>query len=328
MPISQTQIKRPKAKVMSLAGDSWQFINVVEPQQGNDGRTRKLVRANAQRDYRRRLRAKSRRTIHDKNLTAISDSEHNVVSPVYGGVSQPLEICSQTQPIDTFREWAKERERFLLGIHAISSLETSQMSAREPLAEADDEKTAEAHPRVFKSNVSSNIHSSLVLSPANVSVACIVGSGNKDPFSSFPIEEHADVKHFELLWHCRSPCPICSLAKSLLSPIYHWPLFWNSKVASCLGKVCLPIVSSEHEDPLRTDWMPEIMTDPLLSQAITNYAAVHLDVLRGYQHQPETLGRKGQTMRMVNYRLESPDDAIKDSTICAVILLVAMEVSM
>ena len=89
----------------------------------------------------------------------------------------------------------------------------------------------------------------------------------------------------------------------------------------------LPIDSGKDENPLKTVWIPMIMTDPLLFQATTSFAAVHLDVLEGHQNQPKTLSKKCQTINMVNSKLQSRQEAITDSTIAAVAMLAAMEVS-
>ena len=90
---------------------------------------------------------------------------------------------------------------------------------------------------------------------------------------------------------------------------------------------CLPIDNGRDENPLRTILLPLIMTDPILFQASTSFAAVHLDLITKHKSQPKTLLDKSKTIYMVNLRLQCPDQATADSTIGAVAILAAMEVS-
>ena len=94
-----------------------------------------------------------------------------------------------------------------------------------------------------------------------------------------------------------------------------------------MARKCLPIDNGKDDNPLRTILIPFIMTDPMLFQATTNFAAVHLDFIRGRRNQPRTLSEKSKTIYMVNLRLQCPDQATTDSTIGAVAMLAAMEVN-
>ena len=89
---------------------------------------------------------------------------------------------------------------------------------------------------------------------------------------------------------------------------------------------CLPVDKGQDTNPMRTIWIPSIIGDPVLFQATTSFAAVHLDILEGHQSRPRALAQKCETIDMVNRRLQSPEDAITDSTIGAVAMLAAMEV--
>lgn len=95
-----------------------------------------------------------------------------------------------------------------------------------------------------------------------------------------------------------------------------------------MARKCLPVDrgSAKDNNPLRTIWMPLIMTDPVLFQATANFAAVHLDILQGRPNQPSTLRLKTETINMINLKLRSAQEATNDSTIGAVALLAGMEV--
>lgn len=80
------------------------------------------------------------------------------------------------------------------------------------------------------------------------------------------------------------------------------------------------------ENPLRTVWIPLIMTDPLLFQATTNYAAVHLDLLQGRFNHPKTLMKKAETISMINRKIQCPEEATTNSLIGSIAMMAAMEV--
>ena len=93
-----------------------------------------------------------------------------------------------------------------------------------------------------------------------------------------------------------------------------------------MARNCLPIDSGKDANPIRTLWLPAIVNDPVLCQAATNFAAVHLDILQNQQYNPKTLMRKSRTIRMINSKLQSPREATTNTMIGAVALLAAMEV--
>ncbi|KAG7001454.1 hypothetical protein G7Y79_00031g065690 [Physcia stellaris] len=76
-------------------------------------------------------------------------------------------------------------------------------------------------------------------------------------------------------------------------------------------------------NPLRTVWIPFVLSDPVLFQATINFAAVHLDNLYGQPNHVAAVARKGRTMRMVNEQLNT-EATISNSTIGAVGMLVGM----
>ena len=68
------------------------------------------------------------------------------------------------------------------------------------------------------------------------------------------------------------------------------------------------------------------MQDRLLSLATVNTAAVHLDAFNGTYNRPTTLVHKAETIRLIIARLESPTEAVKNTTMGAVAMLAATEV--
>ena len=68
------------------------------------------------------------------------------------------------------------------------------------------------------------------------------------------------------------------------------------------------------------------MQDRLLFLATMNYAAVLYDALSGTYNRQKTLVHKAETIRLIRARLESPTEALKNTTIGAVVMLVATEV--
>lgn len=72
--------------------------------------------------------------------------------------------------------------------------------------------------------------------------------------------------------------------------------------------------------------MPLAVADPLLFLATLNFSAVHLDFMRGQCGSRTTLIHKGETIRLINARLQSPTEALTNITIGAITLLAAVEV--
>ncbi len=68
------------------------------------------------------------------------------------------------------------------------------------------------------------------------------------------------------------------------------------------------------------------MQDRLLSLATLNYAAVHQDLLCGTYKHRKILVHKAETIRLIKVRLESPTEAVKNTTMGAVAMLAAAEV--
>lgn len=93
-----------------------------------------------------------------------------------------------------------------------------------------------------------------------------------------------------------------------------------------MARSCLPIDHGNGPNPLTKIWVPYAMTDPVIFLATLNFAAVHLDILQGQYTSPKTLMNKGETIRLINAKLQSSTEALTDTTIGAVVMLAGMEV--
>ena len=67
------------------------------------------------------------------------------------------------------------------------------------------------------------------------------------------------------------------------------------------------------------------MQDRLLLLATLNYAAIHYDILSGTYNRQKTLVDKAETIRLIKARLESPTEALKNTTMGAVAMLATTE---
>ena len=93
-----------------------------------------------------------------------------------------------------------------------------------------------------------------------------------------------------------------------------------------MARNCLPIDSGDGSNSFTKMWVSYAMTDPILFIATLNFAAVHLDILRGKYNNPHTLTNNIETIRLINARLHHSTEALSNETIGSVAMLAAMEV--
>ena len=96
-------------------------------------------------------------------------------------------------------------------------------------------------------------------------------------------------------------------------------------VDAVMARNFLPVMAGKGQHPLTNVWIPNAVADPLLFLATINFAAAHLDFLHGRSTSSRTIAQKVETIRLINLRL--PESNLSDSTIGAVAMLAAMEVS-
>ena len=104
----------------------------------------------------------------------------------------------------------------------------------------------------------------------------------------------------------------------------------SNTVSNVIARMSLPLDRGDgiDENPLRKVWIPWMMPDPVLFQATMTYAAVHWNLLQGRDKQGMTLVKKNKTMNMINERFKSIETAMGNSTIGAIAMLAAAEVSL
>ena len=74
-------------------------------------------------------------------------------------------------------------------------------------------------------------------------------------------------------------------------------------------------------------WLPCALQDPVLFISTMAFAAVYLESVGIYRRSSKSLSYKSQTIKAINANLQSPGKAVSDSTIGAVTMLMAMQVS-
>ena len=88
----------------------------------------------------------------------------------------------------------------------------------------------------------------------------------------------------------------------------------------------LPIDPGTGNNPLQKVWVPQAISEPALFLSTVNFAATHLDRAQGRSCSPQILADKIEIIRLLNARLERPDEAVSDETIGAVVMLAGVEV--
>lgn len=88
----------------------------------------------------------------------------------------------------------------------------------------------------------------------------------------------------------------------------------------------LPVDPGKGNNPLQRVWVPQAVSEPILLLSTVNFAALHLERRQGRSSSPQILADKLEIIRLVNARLECPDEAVSDETIGAVAMLAAAEV--
>ena len=150
-----------------------------------------------------------------------------------------------------------------------------------------------------------------------------LGAGGTDPFDASPMGGDLRYKGY-LMNHCELPTTPSSRAYVYLH--IHVPANSNMIVTTVIARRIFPMVLGSGEHPLIDVWMPYAVTDPVLFLATLNLAASDLDAVHGRRGNPRTLVQKGETIRLINLRLNSAE-TVSDSTIGAVLMLTSVEVS-
>ncbi|KAL6715821.1 hypothetical protein ACLMJK_006782 [Lecanora helva] len=118
-----------------------------------------------------------------------------------------------------------------------------------------------------------------------------VGLGVKDPFDSLPLEYRSGETSYIL---------------------HHF--------ASSMAIDCLPT-----EEPITKKWLRFALHDRALLSATMAFAATHLDILNRSRASQSSLWHKQATIRMINAKLESPEEVTSNANIGAVAMMASME---
>lgn len=272
---------------------AWQFVNLSEIQNAKDPELRKLVRVNAMRHYRRSQPRRRDMPPHqpDPATSPYRRPEMLELSPCAS-----VEVCEEDrhdEPClqDESLNWPSQWGQLLKEAHRTCDSwppPTIPEALQQPVPNNDED--------IPFSSYSKTLVASPSLAPS-CSPRLQLGSGNSDPFNSFPMRDNP--RNSELLYH----------------------------FSNVMARNCLPIDrgSGSDNNPIRTVWIPLAMSDAVFFQATTTYAAVHLDMLHGTRNQTKSLTKKAQTIRMIKERLRCNESALSNSTIGAISMLAALE---
>lgn len=171
---------------------SWQFVNITESRQAKDSELRKIVRVNAMRHYRRGVKQESGHPLKTKSKLK-SQYEGQPHKPVHAALSKPAQSEGVCLPIAT------DCCQLSMGPGKVPIRSQATFTAAIPSAPAEIEmepvNETDASANEFRRDKSVVALSRTSASPL------MLGSGNKDPFDSYPIK--GCPKHAELLNHCK-----------------------------------------------------------------------------------------------------------------------------
>lgn len=190
MSIIRVRSSKPRTKPKADNQCQWQFVNISESKQATDADLRKVVRVNAMRDYRRREKHR---------LMSTPPPKLNCYRKVPAVLSNPAALRAEADDDDSMwlqsasNGWPSEWEQ------ALSQVE-STMSASFPLRTRPVQANTAAESDENINDTLCNKQSS-VWQHNGASPILMLGSGNKDPFNSYPIRNGP--RHSELLSHCK-----------------------------------------------------------------------------------------------------------------------------
>lgn len=297
-PVKRVGSSNGRARKKSITSDrggesAWQFVNLSEMQHAKDPELRKLVRVNAMRHYRRSQPKRRDGSPHRPN-SATSSHCRTMMSDV--SPCTALELCEEDRDDESYLHdeslsWPSQWDQLLKEAQRMCDLSpprTISGAIQQPAPDNGEDPPSDSYSKP------------MVVSPTQAprrSSLLLLGSGNSDPFDSFPMKDNPQSS--ELLYH----------------------------FSNVMARNCLPIDRGATSDnnPIRTVFIPMAMSDRVFFQATTTYAAVHLDMLHQSQNQTKTLTNKAQTISMIKERLRSTEDALSNSTIGAISMLAAVE---
>ena len=183
------RVKPPKGETRPSSKSTWQFIDISELHGSKNDELRKLVRANAMRDYHRKQKATQNK---QKPLDA-GYSAPTVALSTTGDIVLPRTQCDGgLQALDEVFQWTTEWEST---VFKLESATTCPYSSRALLAAVSSGLQIDADGRVSlpRTKLLEDSISALVANP---------GNGVGDPFHTLPTSA---LDAYELIHHCMFP---------------------------------------------------------------------------------------------------------------------------
>lgn len=287
------------------AAGGFTFINVSEPEQSKDENLRKFVRSHAMRTYRRNEKQK-----------AVSEREQDKDLKVQKDGCPHVEVLTEG-----YNDWPAGWEGAIADAQAL--IQPSSQPLRSGEAESDSDLLGSAcgHPDCNENQCKFLPHPKCPKS----SPKKLLGDGMSDPFDVYPSAGCPRYNSY-VLHHCKRTLSASDFLISAFLTLANISSLILELVVSVMARNCLPIDPGNGSNPLTKVWVPYAITDPALFLATLNFAAVHLNILRGQYNSRSTLMHKGETIRLINARLQKPTESLTNETIGSVAMLAATEV--
>ena len=203
MPASHVRDSRAQADDKrrsngNSGSDAWLFVNFSKPQSAQDAALRKVVRANAMRHYH------YQKGQHHKVEKAPKKTAFKITTPYRAKtpttpVSAELKQCEGvvevSRLLDETLSSLNERDQLLREDHRACNL-----SAPQTTSEISQQPTLE-NGRVALRSLYPDSWSAYPTAATKSSRPVLLGSGNSDPFNSFPTGDSSQSS--ELIYHCK-----------------------------------------------------------------------------------------------------------------------------
>ncbi|KAL6716056.1 hypothetical protein ACLMJK_007018 [Lecanora helva] len=279
------ELTRATPSVAHPRGDDWQFVHFSPAEQSSSAEIRKRIRVNAMLHYRKCQRSQANR----QRNRIISDDPSQPIGGAHLGTSHLASFKDEHEhrhhsAVDAASDRPYERDQ-----------STGTAEKKEP-SNASHTALDDGHDSIRNwDDLEPKGSDASTKFPTVFAIQALLG-GKFDPFNSYP--------HSNGCWSSEVLHHFCTV----------------------IAKECLPIDRGPgaDENPLRTSWVPTAISDPILFQATINYAAMHLDMCRGTENRVKSLGRKAQTIKMINEQLSRGHD-MNNSIIGAIAMMASAE---
>ncbi|KAH8666022.1 fungal-specific transcription factor domain-containing protein [Tricladium varicosporioides] len=275
----------------------WQFLNITDPEEAKQPCFKERVKKNATIEHRKYERMKSTLQYLEASKIPTDVQVHDPVPPIEVPSEELLEQQLFINELDKARNY-RDKTSFLHDLefeHRHKILDGGQPSNDELPNEylVTKRTTVDAHH--YLKPADTGYRDTDIGSIGTESPMSPLGAGTVDPFDTCPT--NGDQSYYYLINHF-----ILTVA----------PAF-------------LPIDRGLDQNPVNRLWAWHSLTSPLLTHSILHISATRLDRFYHRSASPGTLYYRGETIRLLNEALSCWDDAISDSIIAAIAILVASE---